>query len=59
MKKVNKTSSKKGYTLVELIVVIAIIVIILAAVAFNYIGIFRKAINALDTAFGCETSVSK
>ena len=42
MKKVMKSQqSKKGFTLVELIVVIAIIVIIAAVVAFNYIGIYR------------------
>ena len=60
MKKVNKTKqSKKGYTLVELIVVIAIIVIIASVVAFNYIGVYRNAVKALDQAFGCETSVKK
>ena len=42
MKKVNKNSSKKGFTLVELICVIAIIVIIGSVVAFNYIKIVRE-----------------
>ena len=41
MKKVNKTTSKKGFTLVELICVIAIIVIIGTVVAFNYLKIVR------------------
>lgn len=41
MKKVNKNSSKKGFTLVELICVIAIIVIIGTVVAFNYLKIVR------------------
>jgi len=60
MKKVMKSKqSKKGFSLVELIVVIAIIVIIAAVVAFNYIGIYRNAMNALDQAFGCETSITK
>ena len=58
MKKVSK-NSKKGFTLVELIVVIALLVIIAAVAAFNYIGIYRNAMNALDKAFGCETSVTK
>jgi len=41
MKKVNKATSKKGFTLVELICVIAIIVIIGTVVAFNYFKIVR------------------
>ncbi|MCR5341385.1 MAG: type II secretion system GspH family protein [Saccharofermentans sp.] len=41
-KKVNKTSSKKGFSLVELICVIAIIVILGSVVAFNYIKIVRE-----------------
>lgn len=45
MKKTFK--SKKGFSLVETIVVIAIIVIIASAVFFNYINIFRNAIEAL------------
>ncbi len=43
MKMVMKSqSSKKGFSLVELICVIAIIVIIAAAVGFNYVKIFRN-----------------
>ena len=41
MKKVIKNTSKKGFTLVELICVIAIIVIIGTVVAFNYFKIVR------------------
>ena len=58
MKKVSK-NSKKGFSLVELIVVIAIIVILASVMAFNYIGIYRNAMKALDQAFGCETSATK
>ena len=58
MKKVSK-NSKKGFSLVELIVVIAIIVILASVMAFNYIGIFRNCMKALDQAFGCETSATK
>ena len=48
MKKIiNKTASKKGFNLVELICVIAIICILAGAIFFNYIGIFRHAIEAL------------
>ena len=43
MKKIiKKTDAKKGFTLVELICVIAIIVIIGSVVAFNYIKIVRE-----------------
>ena len=42
MKKVNKNSSKKGFTLVELICVIAIICILAAAVGFNYLKIVKN-----------------
>ena len=58
MKKVSK-NSKKGFSLVELIVVIAIIVILASVMAFNYIGIYRNCMKALDQAFGCETSATK
>jgi len=48
MKKIiKKTASKKGFNLVELICVIAIICILAAAILFNYIHIFRNAIDAL------------
>ena len=40
-------NSKKGFSLVEMICVIAIIVIIASAICFNYIHIFRNAIEAL------------
>ena len=43
MKKIiKKTEGKKGFTLVELICVIAIIVIIGAAIGFNYIKIVKN-----------------
>jgi len=51
MKKVNKTSSKKGFSLVELICVIAIIVILASVLCFNYYHVFKHAIEALDMAF--------
>ena len=42
MKKIiKKTDSKKGFNLVELICVIAIICILAAAVGFNYLKIVR------------------
>ena len=42
MKKIiKKTKSKKGFNLVELICVIAIICILAAAVGFNYLKIVR------------------
>lgn len=48
MKKIIKnTDSKKGFNLVELICVIAIICIIAGAIFFNYIHIFRNVIDAL------------
>ena len=49
MKKVNKTSSKKGFSLVELICVIAIIVILASVAAFNYYQVFKDAIQALES----------
>ena len=51
MKKVNKTSSKKGFSLVELICVIAIIVILASVLCFNYYHVFKHAIEALEMAF--------
>ena len=45
MKKVLK--SKKGFSLVEIICVLAIIVILASAVCFNYLQIFKDAIQAL------------
>ena len=43
MKKISKkTASKKGFNLVELICVIAIICIIAAAVGFNYLKIVKE-----------------
>ena len=36
-------NSKKGFSLVEMICVIAIIVILAAAIGFNYIHVFRYA----------------
>ena len=48
MKKIiKKTESKKGLSLVEVICVIAIICILAGAILFNYINIFRNAIDAL------------
>ena len=48
MKKIiKKTASKKGFSLVELICVIAIICILAGAILFNYIHIFRNVIDAL------------
>lgn len=43
MKKIiKKTDSKKGFNLVELVLVIAIICIIAAAVGFNYLKIVKN-----------------
>ena len=50
MKKVAKTS-KKGFTLVELVCVIAIIVILASVLCFNYFQVFKHAVEALDAAF--------
>ena len=50
MKKAAKTS-KKGFTLVELVCVLAIIVILASVLCFNYFHIFKHAIEALDAAF--------
>lgn len=41
MKKVSKNTSKKGFSLVEMICVIAIIVILGSVVAFNYFKIVK------------------
>ena len=50
MKKVSKSQNQsvKGFSLVEIIVVVAIIIILASAVLFNYLGVFKNAINALD-----------
>ena len=47
MKKVSKTS-KKGFSLVELVVVIAIIVILASVVCFNYLHIFQHIMEVCD-----------
>ena len=44
---IKKAENKKGFNLVELICVIAIICILAGAILFNYIHIFRNAIDAL------------
>ena len=44
---IKKAENKKGFNLVELICVIAIICILAGAIFFNYIGIFRHCIEAL------------
>lgn len=50
MKKAVKSQnqSAKGFSLEEIIVVVAIIIILASAVLFNYLGVFKNAINALD-----------
>ena len=45
---IKKADSKKGFNLVELICVIAIICILAGAIFFNYIGVFRHVIEALN-----------
>ena len=63
MKKfIKKTDAKKGFTLVELVCVIAIIVIIGTVVAFNYMKIVRnlpweELIG--ENPFSISTSVTK
>lgn len=63
MKKfIKKTDAKKGFTLVELVCVIAIIVIIGTVVAFNYMKIVRnlpweQLIG--ENPFSISTSVTK
>lgn len=47
MKKVSKTS-KKGFTLVELVVVLAIIIILASVVCFNYLHIFQHIMEVCD-----------
>jgi prepilin-type N-terminal cleavage/methylation domain-containing protein len=49
MKKLVK-NSKKGFSLVEVICVIAIICILASVICFNYIQVFRQAIEALENA---------
>ena len=49
MTKVFKNNSKKGFSLVEVICVIAIIVILASVAAFNYFQVFKDAIQALES----------
>ena len=49
MKKVVK-ASKKGFSLVEMICVLAIIVILASVLLINYVGLFRDLVHALETA---------
>jgi prepilin-type N-terminal cleavage/methylation domain-containing protein len=44
---IKKADSKKGFNLVELICVIAIICILAGVLLFNYIGVFRNCMEAL------------
>ena len=50
MKKLVK-DSKKGFSLVEVICVIAIICILASVVAFNYFQVFKDCMQALENAF--------
>ena len=60
MKKVSKSQNQsvKGFSLVEIIVVVAIIIILASAVLFNYLGVFKNAINTLDAAFCCDSETT-
>ena len=49
MKKVVKTS-KKGFSLVELVCVLAIIVILASVLCINYFQLFKDLVHALETA---------
>ena len=44
---IKKADAKKGFNLVELICVIAIICILAGVLLFNYIGVFRNCMEAL------------
>jgi prepilin-type N-terminal cleavage/methylation domain-containing protein len=43
--------SKKGFSLVEVICVIAIICILASVAAFNYLQVFKDCMQALENAF--------
>lgn len=52
MKKYNKNGSKKGFSLVETVLVLAIICILASSVIFGGIKLFHKLTGALESAVG-------
>jgi len=56
MKKINK--SKRGFTLIEMVLVIAIIVILAAVLVFNIGGYIQRAKNAASSVQSHNDSIS-
>lgn len=55
MKKINK--SKRGFTLIEMVLVIAIIVILAAVLALNISGYIQRAQNAASSVSAHNNSI--
>ncbi|MCQ2529466.1 MAG: type II secretion system GspH family protein [Saccharofermentans sp.] len=59
MKKLSKSRSSKGFTLIEMVLVIAIIVILAAVMVFNISGYLGRAKNAASSLKSHNSSISK